>query len=131
MLKAVFYTLLLKLTLHPFLSTQTYCPTGPGKGCMQISRALSKEGITYMSSLINTPSIRKLVWLLLQVSRNLSLSWTMFLLLMDIQKQSLQIMAFHTPVMKWRSMRREKDLGCHLLLQMILNVMALWKVLSR
>ena len=71
--------------LHPFLSNQTYCPTGPGKGCMQISRALSKESITYMSSLINTPSIWKLIWLLLQVSRNLSLSWTVFLLLMYFQ----------------------------------------------
>ena len=49
MLKAVFHAMLIELTLHQFLSNQTYCLTGPGKGCMQISRVLLKESITYMS----------------------------------------------------------------------------------
>ena len=88
-------------------SKQTYSLTGLGKGCMQILRALSTESITYMSFFINTATILKLIWLLLRVLRSLSLSWTVFLPLVAIQRQSLQIMALHTLVMKWRSMQRK------------------------
>ena len=90
----------------------------------------SKESITYMSLSINTQSIQKLIWLLLQVLRSLSLSWTMFLSFIAIQRQSLQIMASIPQVINWRSMQSKKALGWHLLLQMILSVMVSWKILS-